>query len=326
MENYKLLGRIGKGAHGLVFKALDTRNGRTVALKQITIASIANGIPKNTMREICTLRALQSKYIVQLVEIFTVDSAVLLVMDYLQRSLAEVLKDIDKPLSLPQIKTYTKMILLGVDTMHSNRIMHRDLKPANLLIDSCGILKIADFGLSRIYNKEKDRLYTHQVGTRWYRAPELLYGAQKYTPAVDMWAVGCILAEMIDKQPLFPGETDIAQLAIVIATLGTPDENVWPELTSLPDYNKIAFTHSEGQSWESKFPDCDASSVDLIKKIIQYDQHKRLGAKKALNHKFFFEKPLPGRLEEMPKPGEVKPDGWFFKTFDEIVDFNKVNL
>ena len=82
--------------------------------------------------------------------------------------------------------------------------LFQDLKPANLLIDSCGILKIADFGLSRIYNKEKDRLYTHQVGTRWYRAPELLYGAQKYTPAVDMWAVGCILAEMIDKQPLFP--------------------------------------------------------------------------------------------------------------------------
>jgi cell cycle related kinase len=149
-----------------------------------------------------------------------VDSTVLLVMEYLQRSLAEVLKDIEKPLTMPQIKTYTKMILLGIDAMHSSRIMHRvkrptgtpvaindqfqDLKPANLLIDNHGVLKIADFGLSRIYNENKDRLYTHQVGTRWYRAPELLYGSQRYTPAVDMWAVGCILAEMIDKQPLFP--------------------------------------------------------------------------------------------------------------------------
>ncbi|RZC37864.1 cyclin-dependent kinase 20, partial [Asbolus verrucosus] len=263
MENYKLLGRIGKGAHGLVFKALDIQNNRTVALKQIAVVNINNGIPKNTMREICVLRALQSKNIVKLIDIFNVESAVLIVMEHLQRSLAEVLKDIEKPLSIPQIKTYTKMILMGVDAMHSNHIMHRDLKPANLLIDDDGVLKIADFGLSRIYNKNKDRQYTHQVGTRWYRAPELLYGSQKYTPAVDMWAVGCILAEMIDKQPLFPGETDIAQLAIVLATLGTPNEEVWPGLTTLPDYNKIAFTYSEGQTWEAKFPDCDPCTVDL---------------------------------------------------------------
>jgi cell cycle related kinase len=102
--------------------------------------------------------------------------------------------------------------------------MHRDLKPANLLISAEGRLKIADFGLSRIYNDDGGRQYSHQVATRWYRAPELLYGARNYTEGVDLWAVGCIFGELLNNCPLFPGENDIDQLGIVTKNLGTPTQ------------------------------------------------------------------------------------------------------
>lgn len=116
----------------------------------------------------------------------------------------EVLRDADISLTLGQIKTYMKMLLEGMTYVHGKHIIHRDLKPANLLISAEGILKIADFGLSRLMWKDSTKPYSHQVATRWYRAPELLYGARYYTSAIDMWSIGCIFGEMLNNSPLFP--------------------------------------------------------------------------------------------------------------------------
>ncbi|KAJ8946421.1 hypothetical protein NQ314_008903 [Rhamnusium bicolor] len=298
MNNYKLLGRAGEGAHGFVFKGMDLRDDTLVALKKIAFNPNL-GVPKNTMREICALRALTSNHIVQLIEVTSMGNCVVLVMEFLPWSLADVLKNTRTPITLPQIKT------------------------------SKGILKIADFGLARIYSNDKPRLYSHQVATRWYRAPELLYGSRTYTPSVDMWSVGCILGEMINRQPVFPGETDIEQLAIVLNTLGTPNEDIWPGLTQLPDYNKIAFTPNNGKRWSIIFPTADTFTLDLISKILIYNGAKRMLAKEveiffihsnALKNKFLFEKPLPAKLSDMPKLEEIKSDEppWNFIEFDEI--------
>ncbi|KAJ8926019.1 hypothetical protein NQ315_009874 [Exocentrus adspersus] len=320
MNNYKLLGRAGEGAHGFVFKGMDLRTEKLVALKKIAI-NPSSGVPKNTMREICALRALKSNHIVKLIEVTSMGSSVVLVMEFLPWSLAEIIKNTSVSLTLPQIKAYTKMILSGVNYMHQNHVMHRDLKPANLLISGKGILKIADFGLARIYVNEKQRVYSHQVATRWYRAPELLYGSRSYTPSVDMWSVGCILGEMINGQPLFPGETDIEQLAIVLSTLGTPTEVTWPGLAQLPDYNKIAFTPNVGKRWSIVLPTADMVTINLISRILIYNGAKRLSAREALKHKFFFEKPLPAKLSQMPKLDDVKSEEpqWNFVDFDEVI-------
>ncbi|ENN78124.1 hypothetical protein D910_09723 [Dendroctonus ponderosae] len=316
MENYKITGRAGEGAHGCVFQGMELASSKVVALKKINI-NVDLGIPKNLMREICSLRALKHKnvctymyilgicadeharYILgisfcyvgalsikfrhfQIVKIFDVTSmgsSVVLVMEFLPCSLQQILKNTQ--LSLAQIKTYSKMLLSGVRFMHKSHIMHRDIKPANLLISPKGCLKIGDFGLARLFNADPSRQYSHQVATRWYRAPELLYGSKTYTPAIDMWSVGCIIAEMINGTPLFPGESDIGQLAIVLSTLGTPTEETWPDLKQLPDYNKISFISSSGKRWRLILPTADHATLDLMRQILIYDGQKRFTAQQV---------------------------------------------
>ncbi|XP_066147068.1 cyclin-dependent kinase 20 [Euwallacea fornicatus] len=298
MENYKITGKAGEGAHGYVFRGIDLQTGQSVALKKISV-NVVQGISKNTLREICALRVLKAKNIVKLIDVTNMGSSVVLVMEFLPCSLQDVLKKTQ--LNLAQIKRYARMMLKGIAFMHRNHIMHRDIKPANLLISPKKQLKIADLGLARIYNEQKkDRQYSHQVATRWYRAPELLYGSRTYTPSVDMWAVGCIIGEMVNREPLFPGETDIEQLAIVLSTLGIPTKETWPDLTDLPDYNKISFISSSGKRWEVILPTADNLTIDFMKQIIMYDGKRRLSAELALKHSLFIANPLPAKLQNMP--------------------------
>ncbi|KAG6920693.1 cyclin dependent kinase 20, partial [Chelydra serpentina] len=153
-----------------------------------------------------------------------------------------------------------------------------DLKPANLLISSTGQLKIADFGLARVFSSDAGRLYSHQVATRWYRAPELLYGARKYDEGVDLWAVGCIFAELLNNSPLFPGENDIEQLCCVLRVLGTPSQRVWPEITELPDYNKISFKDNPPIPLEEVLPDAPPQALQLLTRFLVYPSRDRVRA------------------------------------------------
>ena len=241
-------------------------------------------------------------------DVFPQGLGFVLVFEFMVSDLSEVIKDASRPLTVPEIKSYMVMLLAGVSHLHSNKIMHRDLKPANLLISAEGRLKIADFGLSRIREVEgrTGRQYSHQVATRWYRAPELLYGSRSYTQGVDLWAVGCVFGELLNNCPLFPGENDIDQLGIVIRNLGTPSEKCWPGVSSLPDYSKITFPDCQGVEYEDMVPEASPSAVDLLSKLVLYDSGRRLSASLAGRHHYFHEKPFPARLAEMSKPQEKK--------------------
>ncbi|XP_011504170.1 PREDICTED: cyclin-dependent kinase 20 [Ceratosolen solmsi marchali] len=295
MNRYTIIGKIGEGAHGLVLKASDNASPipKIVALKRILLKRIEDGIPVSVLREVKTLQQLKHPYIVELLDAFPAGLDFVMVFEYMPSGLWEMLKDYDKPLRDSHIKIYMKMLLEGVAYMHSNNIMHRDLKPANLLIREDGILTIADFGLGRLMWENNSRPYSHQVATRWYRAPELLYGARFYSSAIDLWSVGCIFGEMLNNSPLFPGDSDIEQLAIVLGHLGSPTAESWPELTSLPDYNKITFPYNKGILWERIIPDAQQEAIDLIKSILIYDSSKRLTAEEALRHEYFYTKPYP---------------------------------
>ncbi|XP_011550490.3 cyclin-dependent kinase 20 [Plutella xylostella] len=309
VSNYSVVGRIGEGAHGLVFKAKHLPSGRDVALKKILIKNFEDGIPINVMREIKALQLLRCKYIIKLHDMFPRGTSLVLVLEYMSCGLREWLQQRPRDLTQPVVKAYAQMMLKGTRYMHAHYVMHRDLKPANLLINHQGILKIADLGLARLFWPEGGRPYSHQVATRWYRAPELLYGARYYSEHVDLWAVGCIIAEMITKTPLFAGESDIEQLAIVLRHLGTPTEESWPGHSSLPDYNKITFPESAPTPWSELLPGVEEEAEHLIRSFLLYDAKKRISAKEALRHEWFFSHPLPATLEELPKPtqnGKIK--------------------
>lgn len=144
-------------------------------------------------------------------DVFGHKSNVSLVFDFMDTDLEVIIKDSNIVLTAGHIKAYMIQTLQGLDYLHFNWILHRDLKPNNLLVTSEGVLKIGDFGLAKFFGSP-NRINTHQVVTRWYRAPELLYGARLYGTGIDMWAVGCILAELLLRAPFLPGESDLDQL------------------------------------------------------------------------------------------------------------------
>ncbi|ETE70966.1 Cyclin-dependent kinase 20, partial [Ophiophagus hannah] len=310
MDQYSILGRIGEGAHGIVFKAKNIETGETVALKKVALRKLEDGIPNQALREIKALQEIEeNQHVVQLKDVFPHGTGFVLVFEYMLSDLSEVIRNSEQPLTEAQVKGYMLMLLKGVAFCHANSIMHRDLKPANLLISSTGQLKIADFGLARVFTSDGDRLYSHQVATRWYRAPELLYGARKYDEGVDLWAVGCIFAELLNNSPLFPGENDIEQLCCVLRVLGTPNQKTWPEITELPDYNKISFKEKQPIPLEQVVPDASPQAVQLLKEFLVYPSKQRMqaaqrGGKKirqGLQHQrdFHVEQPLEGSVVDL---------------------------
>ncbi|XP_013788893.1 LOW QUALITY PROTEIN: cyclin-dependent kinase 20-like [Limulus polyphemus] len=278
MEKYTVTGHIGEGAHGIVLKARCLETGEIVALKKVPLKKLENGIPCSVLREIKALQQLDHANVVKLLDVFPYGSSVALVFEYMPTDLSVLLYDPDTPLTEAQVKAYMSMLLKGVDYCHSLGIMHRDLKPANLLISCTGWLKIADFGLACLLDNNPNKQYSHQVATRWYRAPELLYGARQYNQGVDLWAVGCIFGEMLNCFPLFRGDNDIEQLSLVLRALGTPDEQSWPGITELPDYNKISFPEYSVMPLEQLVPDVSNIARDLLSKFLVYDSDKRIEA------------------------------------------------
>ncbi|XP_037267474.1 cyclin-dependent kinase 20 [Falco rusticolus] len=232
MDQYIILGRIGEGAHGVVFKAKDRETGELVALKKVPLRRPEEGVPPQTLREIKALREIEDHpHVVRLRAAFAQGPAVVLAFDFLVGDLGGLLRVTPTPLSPPRVRALLAMTLRGLGHCHRQHILHRDLKPANLLLDGAGRLKLADFGLARVLGPPRGRPYSHQVATRWYRAPELLYGARHYDEGVDLWAVGCVFGELLNLSPLFPGESDIEQLCCVLRALGTPSPRAWPVST-----------------------------------------------------------------------------------------------
>ncbi|XP_053061350.1 cyclin-dependent kinase 20 isoform X2 [Acinonyx jubatus] len=284
MDQYCILGRIGEGAHGIVFKAKHVETGEIVALKKVALRRLEDGIPNQALREIKALQEIEdNQHVVQLKAVFPHGAGFVLAFEFMLSDLAEVVRHAQRPLGQAQVKSYLQMLLKGVAFCHANNIVHRDLKPANLLISASGQLKIADFGLARVFSPDGSRLYTHQVATRWYRAPELLYGARQYDQGVDLWAVGCILGELLNGSPLFPGENDIEQLCCVLRILGTPSPQVWPEITDLPDYNKISFKEQAPVPLEEVLPDASPQALDLLGLFLLYPPRQRISASQVWN-------------------------------------------
>jgi len=178
----------------------------------------------------------------------------------------------------------------GVAYCHGKRVLHRDLKPQNLLIDQQGVLKIADFGLARAFSTPI-KTYTHEVVTLWYRAPEILLGQRQYSTPVDIWSVGCIMAEMVTQAPLFPGDSEIDTVFKIFRLLGTPDESTWPGVSKLPDFKPTfpKWRVSPLAKLAEAVPQLadDKQGLDILSKMLAYDPAARITAVHALSHPWF---------------------------------------
>ncbi|EPS43765.1 hypothetical protein H072_2265 [Dactylellina haptotyla CBS 200.50] len=290
MENYHKLDKIGEGTYGVVYKAYDLRNGnRLVALKKIRLEQEDEGVPSTAIREISLLKEMNDQNIVRLYNIVHADGHKLyLVFEFCSSDLKKYMETIPKgqPLDKSIVKKFMAQICDGIRFCHSRRILHRDLKPQNLLIDNDGNLKIADFGLARAFGVPL-RTYTHEVVTLWYRAPEVLLGSKQYSTGIDTWSIGCIFAEMITRRPLFPGDSEIDEIFKIFRILGTPNEETWPGVTSLPDY-KASFPQWSRTDLLKSVPTLDEPELDLLERMLVYDPAARISAKASCNHEYFF--------------------------------------
>ncbi|EIW69024.1 CMGC/CDK/CDC2 protein kinase [Tremella mesenterica] len=287
IDNYTKLEKVGEGTYGVVYKARDI-HGNFVALKKIRLEAEDEGVPSTSIREISLLKELsQDDNIVKLLDIVHSEAKLYLVFEFLDLDLKKYMDTIgDKDgLGPAMVKKFTWQLIKGLYYCHAHRILHRDLKPQNLLINKEGNLKIADFGLARAFGIPL-RTYTHEVVTLWYRAPEVLLGSRHYSTAIDMWSVGCIFAEMAMRQPLFPGDSEIDEIFRIFRILGTPNDDIWPGVQSLPDY-KPTFPQWHSQDLSTMVRGLDEHGIDLLNLTLIYDPAHRISAKRALQHPYF---------------------------------------
>mmetsp|Transcript_24425 Transcript_24425/g.58222 ORF Transcript_24425/g.58222 Transcript_24425/m.58222 type:complete len:301 (+) Transcript_24425:1000-1902(+) len=293
MENYKRTEILGQGAYGKVYKGQDLRSGQLVALKRALTTSEEEGIPPTTLREISILKSVsECEFIVKLLDVVISKTrsgkpVLYIVFQYLDCDLKAFMvntKGKGKGLGEDQSKSFCFQLLLGLKHCHTRGIMHRDLKPQNLLIEKGNKLKIADFGLSRNFNVPVGK-YTHEVVTLWYRAPEILLGAKCYSTPIDIWSVGCILAEMLVGKPIFCGESEIEQLLAIFKILGTPDNKNWPGVQNLRDWHD--FPKWFKNKLEKNFDQIQSDGIKLIKSLLRLDPSKRMSVFSAIENPFF---------------------------------------
>ena len=219
---------------------------------------------------------------------------VFIVMDFIEHDLKSLLSVMPTPFLQSEIKTLMLQLLSAVAHCHSNWILHRDLKTSNLLMNNRGTIKVADFGLARRYGDPVGvGGLTQLVVTLWYRAPEILLGATEYSTAVDMWSVGCIFAELVLNEPLFPAKGEIEMINRIFQLLGPPSKITWPDYSSLPLAKSINLPPPAAPGFRQKFTYLTAAGIDLIASMFAYDPSRRISAEDALKHHWFTEAPMP---------------------------------
>ncbi|KAI9802690.1 MAG: cyclin-dependent protein kinase [Sarcosagium campestre] len=337
-DRYKVVGFISSGTYGRVYKAISRHGGNGVfAIKKFKPDKEGEviqytGISQSACREMALCSELNHPNVIHLVEIILEDKCIFMVFEYAEHDLLQIIhhhtQNPRHPIPALTIRSILYQLLKGILYLHTNWVLHRDLKPANIMVTSGGEVKIGDLGLARLFYKPLHSLYSGDkvVVTIWYRAPELLLGSKHYTPAVDMWAVGCIFAELLNLRPIFKGEEakmdgkktvpfQRNQMQKIVEIMGMPTKERWPGLTYQPCYSELqslsAFSNSSIAKSRSGTPSLEswywttlqnnqylgststaspgAEGYKLLAALLEYDPEKRLDAREALKHPYFTE-------------------------------------
>ncbi|KAH7060236.1 kinase-like domain-containing protein [Linnemannia elongata] len=306
VDDFEKLNKVGEGTYGVVYRAKDKKTNEIVALKRIRMERENDGLPISSLREIKLLKTLRHDNVVLVKDVAVGNDLdqIFLVMEYCEQDMAALMDNVKKPYTPAEVKCLMLQLLKGIEYCHDHFVIHRDLKLSNLLLNSQGILKIADFGLARSFGLPS-RPMTPKVVTLWYRAPELLFGDLNYTTAVDMWSAGCIFGELLKHAPLLPGKVEKQQVDLIIDLLGTPHEKIWQGFNKLP-MSTIKLPEQRFNNLKNKFPHITDAARSLLSGLLTYDPKKRLSVKQALAHPYFFELPHPKHASLLPTHPEIR--------------------
>ncbi|XP_053532651.1 cyclin-dependent kinase-like 5 isoform X2 [Ictalurus punctatus] len=304
MNKFEVLGIVGEGAYGVVLKCRHKETKELVAIKKFKDSEENEEVKETTLRELKMLRTLKQENIVELKEAFRRRGKLYLVFEYVEKNMLELLEEMPNGAPPDKVRNYIYQLIKAIHWCHKNEIVHRDIKPENLLISSNDILKLCDFGFARNLSEGNDANYTEYVATRWYRSPELLLGAP-YGKAVDMWSVGCILGELSDGQPLFPGESEIDQLFTIQKVLGPLPPEQMKLFYSNPRFAGLRFpTVSHPQTLERRYLGIiNGLMLDLMKNLLLLNPSERFLTEQCLNHLVF----QALRVLERPAPPSPTP-------------------
>ncbi|KAJ9142660.1 Serine/threonine-protein kinase KIN28 [Pleurostoma richardsiae] len=308
--------KLGEGTYAVVnLGHLRSDPSHLVAIKKIKKQKeYLDGLAPDAVRELKHLQELHHPNIISLLSVFSSkDQNVCLVLEYLPLGDLEMLIRDSQGVryGTADVKAWMGMLTRAVWFCHESFVLHRDIKPNNLLIAADGEVKLADFGLARPF-ADPYHVMTSNVITRWYRPPELLFGAKHYSGAVDVWSVGLVMAEMILRVPYLPGNTEIDQVKLICQALGTPTEDNWPGVTKLPEYinpekDKV-YPVQTRDTLMGPFGTVGAEGVDLLARTLALDPKKRITAREMLRHPWWHAEPKPTPKENLPRKagGEEK--------------------
>ncbi|KAH9941959.1 kinase-like protein [Amylocystis lapponica] len=288
-KRWKLIREMGSGAYGFVISAADEISGEPVAIKMVTRATEKIQLAKRALREITLLRHFAHENITGLIDVDCSRSLseIYIFMEPMEADLHQIIKS-GQALTNEHVQYFLYQILRGMKYIHSASVIHRDLKPGNLLVNADCELKICDFGLSRGFNSAPDEhptAMTEYVATRWYRAPEIMLAFKGYGIAIDVWSIGCILAELMLGRPLFKGKDYVDQLNKILEVLGTPDEHVIKRIGSQKAQAYIrSLPYKKTVPFSRLLPTADPQALDLLTKMLAFDPAERITVVQALEH------------------------------------------
>ncbi|XP_033505397.2 serine/threonine-protein kinase MAK-like [Epinephelus lanceolatus] len=285
MNRYTMLKQLGDGTYGSVVLGKSNDTGELVAIKRMKRKFYSWDECLN-LREVKSLKKLNHANVVKLREVIRENDYLYFVFEYMKENLYQLMKEReDKMFSENEIRNILFQVLSGLAFVHKHGYFHRDMKPENLLCMGPELVKIADFGLAREIRSQPP--YTDYVSTRWYRAPEVLLKSNSYSSPIDIWAVGCIMAELYTLRPLFPGNSEVDEIFKICQVLGTLKKSAWPEGFNLATSMNFRFPKCVATSLRSLIPNASNEAITLMKDMLQWDPEKRPSAAQALRYPYF---------------------------------------